>query len=319
MKTDLAATLTEGRRVDSVFSLRARELRSTRHGEAYLALELADRSGTIAGVMFKPDALAASIPAGTVVHVLGIVTTYRGVKRISIDDMRPAERYDVSDLLPRSARERKESVKELRRLVEMVEDPGLSRLLRTVFGDVTFFRSFAALPASIVEHHAGIGGLLEHTVAVATACVGYQPVCPGLDRDLLLAGALLHDVGVVDAIRLGTGFEPTVEGRMLGHAVLGERRVNAACAALRDVLSVEKAAHLSHLVLSHHRSDFGYAVAPSSLEALVLSHIDALDREASAFAGALKGALRAEEEWTDASNQFGRPLYAGGASGLRTA
>jgi 3'-5' exoribonuclease len=318
MKTQLATSLVEGQHVDSVFAMRARELRSTRHGEAYLAMEFADRSGAVAGVMFKPDTAALAIPAGTVVCVQGVVTTYRGVMRISVDDMRPAERYDVADLLPRSTRERKEAVAELRRLVDAVRDPGLSRLVRSVFRDAAFFRSFASLPASVAEHHAYIGGLLEHTLAVATACAAYQTVHPGLDRDLLLAGALLHDAGIVDAIRLGAGFELTTEGRMLGHAVLGERRVRQACASLGDAVSAETATHLSHLMLSHHGND-DEAVAPCSLEALVLSRIDALDREAAAFASSLKGALRAEEEWTDASNPFGRPLYAGDAARLRSA
>jgi 3'-5' exoribonuclease len=319
MKTELAASLVEGQRVDSVFSIRARELRSTRQGEAYLAFEFSDRSGSVAGVMFKPDAAALAIPAGTVVCVQGVVTTYRGVKRISVDGMRPADRYDVADLLPRSTRERKEAVAELRRLAGAIRDPGLSRLVRSVFADASFFRSFASLPASVAEHHACIGGLLEHTLAVAAACAAYQAVVPGLDRDLLLAGALLHDVGVVDTIRLGTGFELTDEGRLLGHAVLGERRVREACSALQGTLGGETATHLSHLVLSHHGGGDDRAVAPCSLEALVLSRIDAMDREAAAFRCALKGALRAEEEWTHASNAFGRSLYAGDAARLRTA
>lgn len=319
MKTELAASLVEGRRVDSVFSMRARELRSTRHGEAYLAMELADRSGTIPGVMFRPDPSALSVPAGTVVRVQGVVTTYRGMKRISVEGLSPAERYDVADLLPRSARERKEAVKELRRLAESIGDAGLSRVVRSIFGEPALFRLFAALPASVSGHHVCVGGLLEHTIAVAKACAAYQAVCPNLDYDLLVAGALLHDVGVVDAIRLGAGFEITTEGRLLGHAVLGERRVNAACSAVGEALSSERAAHLSHLVVSHHAGGCGSSVEPCSLEALVLSRIDALDRDAAAFEGALKGALRADEEWTDSSNPFGRSLYVGDAARRKTA
>lgn len=319
MKTQLAASLVEGQRVDSVFSMRQRELRSTRHGEAYLAMEFADRSGLVAGVMFKPDPTALAIPSGTVVRVQGVVTTYRGVMRISVDDMRPAERYDVADLLPRSTREREEAVAELRRLVEAIREPGLSRLVRSVFRDPAFFRSFTSLPASVTDHHAYVGGLLEHTLAVATTCVAYQAVLPGLDRDVLLAGALLHDAGIVDAIRLDGGFELTVEGRMIGHALLGERRLRHACHSLGDAVPAETATHLSHLVLSHHGGQDGGSVAPCSLEALVLSRVDALDREVGAFAGALRGALRAEEEWTGAENPFGRQLYAGGVARLRSA
>lgn len=309
MKTQLASALVEGQRVDTVFSLRARELRSTRYGEAYLSLEFADRSGVVGGVMFKPTHEAESIPAGTVVRVRGVVTVYRGVKRVSVDDMRPAERYDVTDLLPRSHRERKQSVKQLRGLADSIRDAGLSRLVKSVFGDPAFFRSFASLPASVDGHRVYVGGLLEHTVSVATACRPWLEAYPELDADVLLAGALLHDIGIVDAIRLGPGFEHTEEGRLLGHAVLGARRIEKASEPFVGAIGRERLTHLSHLVLSHHAED-GSALAPRSLEALVVSRADALEREASSFREALRGALRVEETWTDDANRFGRSLYA---------
>lgn len=318
MKTDLAAALVEGQRVDTVFSLRSRELRSTRYGEAYLSLEFADRSGAIGGVMFKPTHETESIPAGTVVRVRGVVTVYRGVKRVSVDDMRPTEQYDVTDLLPRSPRERKQSVKHLRALTDSIRDAALSRLVRSVFEDPGFFRAFAALPASVTEHRVYVGGLLEHAVAVTTACRACLDAYSDLDGDVLLAAALLHDIGVVDSIRLGSGFEQTAEGRLLGHAVLSERRIERASAPFVDVIGRERLTHLAHIVLSHH-ADEGGGPAPRSLEALVLSRVDALDREASSFSEALRGALRVEEQWTDAANRFGRSLYASGRYRVRSA
>ncbi|MCX8006635.1 MAG: HD domain-containing protein [Coriobacteriia bacterium] len=315
MKTQLAAALVEGQRVDTVFSIRARELRSTRHGEAYLALELADRSGIVPGVMFKPPRTAEGIPAGTVVRVSGVVTSFRGVRRISVEEMRIAEDYDVGDLLPRSTREASEAVQQLRELVKAIRDPAIATVVKAVFADKRFFRAFSRSPASVADHHAYVGGLLDHTVAVASVCEAYAGVCPGLDRDLLVAGALLHDIGVVDAIRVGAGFELTREGRLLGHAVLGERRLTQASTGIRP----EIAAHLSHLVLSHHRDGEQSAPHPCTLEALVLSHIDAADRDADSFSAALTGAMRVEEEWTDSSNRFGRPLYAAATERLRTA
>ncbi|MDI6712451.1 MAG: HD domain-containing protein [Anaerosomatales bacterium] len=318
MKTELAAALVEGQRVDTVFSLRTRELRSTRYGEAYLSLEFADRSGAIGGVMFKPTHEAESIPAGTVVHVRGVVTAYRGVKRVSVEDMRPAERYEIADLLPRSPRERKQAVKQLRALADSIRDAALARLVKAVFGDAAFFRAFAALPASVADHRVYVGGLLEHTVAVASACRACVEQYPDADADLLLAGALLHDIGIVDSIRLGSGFEQTTEGRLLGHPILGERRVASACERLTGSVDRERMTHLAHLVLSHHGDDGGW-LAPCSLEALVLSRVDALDRDASSFTAAVRGALRVEEEWTDSGNRFGRPLYAAAGARARSA
>lgn len=310
MERVYAAALREGARVDAVFSLRAKEMRAARTGEAYLSLELADKSGRISGIMFRPGREAESVPVGTVVRVRGTVTAFRGVLRVSVDRLRPVAEYDPRDLLPASTRDEKELVAELRDLVRAVGDKHLAAVLRTVFGDAAFMRRFRQCPASQSHHHACIGGLLEHTVSVAGVCRQIALRYPHVDADLLIAGALLHDIGKVDELSFEAGIQYTDEGRLLGHVVLGERRVSAAITELGNV-PAGLSTRLLHVLLSHHGElEWGSPKRPSTLEALVLHHADNLDAKTVGFIEAASSAGMVDEPWTDASNLFRRPLYA---------
>lgn len=310
MKRQLAVGLKEGDRIDSVFALRSKQLRAARTGEAYLSLEFADRSGRIAGVMFRPPRDAQDVPAGAVVGVCGVVTTFRGSTRVSVESMRPAKRFDARDLMPMSDRDQDELLASLRELVGSVRDPGLKAVLRGVFGQRSFMARFRQCPASASYHHACAGGLLEHTVDVATLCRELSRLYPSIDADLLIAGALLHDIGKVDELAYDVAIDYTDEGRLLGHVVLGERRVRRAVEACGERVPPEVAMCLSHVVLAHHGElEWGAPKRPSSLEALILHHADNLDAKAVGFIEASKSASRVDEPWTDGGNLFRRPLY----------
>lgn len=311
MKATYIGQLKEGAAVDTVFALRSKELRATRTNEAYLSMELADRSGRMSAVMFRPDRVAEGIPSGAVVSIKGTATVYRGVLRISVDTMRPATEYSLDDMLPSGNRDGLEVVAELRALVRSVKEPGLSALLRGVFGDKPFFQRFKECPAAQTYHHAYVGGLLEHTVAVATICDCLAGLYPDVDRDLLVTGALLHDIGKVDELSLSTSIEYTDAGRLLGHVVLGERRVQAAVQAMKGKIDPGIAVRLSHVLISHHGElEWGSPKRPSTLEALILHHADNTDAKAAGFMEAARSAALVEEPWTDSMNLFRRPLYA---------
>ncbi len=176
-------------------------------------------------------------------------------------------------------------------------------LLREVF-----LASFRTCPASQTYHHAYIGGLLEHTVAVASLCDELAPRYDGVDAPLLVTAALLHDIGKVDELTYDTGIGYTDEGRLTGHVVLGAMRVREA--ARRARLDRQTLMKLEHAILSHHGElEWGSPKRPSTLEALILHHVDNLDAKAAGFASLLKGASSIEESWTDAANLFRRPLY----------
>lgn len=311
MERTFIEMLQAGDRVDADFALRAKEMRAARTGEAYLTMELADRTGSMPGVMFRPGSDAITAPAGTVVRVRGMVTSYRGMLRISVERLRPVAQFDPAQILPSGTRDAEELIAALRRLVASVTSPTLKAVLLAVFGDREFMQRFKLCPAAQTYHHAYLGGLLEHTVSVASLCVSLSDLYPHADRDLLVASALLHDIGKVDELEFGTDIRYTDEGRMIGHLLLGERRVRRAIESLGDQVSADLATRLSHVLLSHHGElEWGSPKRPCMLEALMLHHADNLDAKTAGFIAASAGAGLVEESWTDAGNLFRRPLWA---------
>jgi len=304
--------VTEGMRLEASLMLRSKELRIARNGDPYLWLEVSDRTGSMQAVMFRPSTDAASIPVGTVAHIEGTVTSYRGRRRVSVERLSAAERWDPADLLGEGNRPAEEALAEFRSLAASVRDRGLRSVLRRVFGDEVFLRRFSECPASQGQHHVIVAGLLEHTISVASlcdsACVRYH----GMDRDLLLTAALLHDVGRVDELAYSAGVSRTDEGRLLGHVTLGLRRIHDA--AGRSPLDDGRRARLEHAIAAHHGEAAG-GVAARTAEALLLQQIDRLDTVADGFSGVVAAAARADESWTDAANPFGRELMLGGMAG----
>jgi 3'-5' exoribonuclease len=310
MKEQYVKGLVEGEAVDSVFALRSRDLRPTRTGESYLAMELADRSGRIPAVMFGARAGEGAVPVGSVVRVRGTVTSFRGQRRISADWLAIEDGADSADLLAAGLRDTDELLGFLESLMGEVRHPGLRAVLARVFGDAAFMERFARCPAAQTHHHAYVGGLLEHTVSVAATCQAVGQGYDAVDADLLLAAALLHDIGKVDELAFETSIEYTDQGRLIGHVVLGERRVADAMAHVGEVLPRTMALRLSHVLLSHHGElEWGSPKRPCTLEALVLHHVDNLDAKIAGFLTAVTGANGLEDRWTDADNLFRRPLF----------
>lgn len=311
MKSQYAAELAEGCTVDTTFVVRAKEMRATRSGEAFLSLELADCTGQVPAVWFRPSPALASVPVSTVVQVRGTVTRYRKVKRVSVESLHPRESWDPADFLQRGPRDEAELLAALRRLVASVSDPDLAAVLRRVFGDKPFFSAFKSCPGAQSYHHAYLGGLLEHTVAVATLCEQLAESYACVQRDVLVAAALVHDIGKVEELACETSIEYTDEGRLIGHVVLGMRRIADAARRCNLDSNGDTLLRLEHAVLSHHGElEWGSPKRPSTLEALLLHHADNLDAKASGFSALMSRASRAEEAWTDASNLFRRPLHA---------
>jgi len=309
MKEQYVRDLGEGMRVDSLFALRSRDIRSARTGDPYLSLEVSDCSGAIPAVMFRPSSAEESLPIGSVVRVRGVVTTYRGVRRVSIDALRPVETFDPRDLLPASLRDREEMLGELRAAVKRIRDARLRGVARAVFGAPGFIDRFASCPAGSGRHHAYVGGLLEHTLAVAALCETLAASYPQADHDLLLAAALLHDVGKTEEISFDAAFEYTDAGRLVGHVVLGERIVSRAIDGLARPMPEDLALRLLHAILAHHgEREWGAPCQPCSLEALLLHHADNLDAQVAAFLGAVSGAAILEQTWSDRGSAFGRAL-----------
>ena len=297
--------------VVGIFALRSCSKRIKSNGEPYLNLELGDSSGRLPAVYWGNDAAAlfAELETTEVVHVQGVINEYRDKPQVVVGSIRPASQSEIegSELLPRGPFSAEELETRLRSRFASIEDPFLRRLLESIFGDVDFLEKFLRRPAGKLWHGAYLGGLAEHTLNVAAICDFVAPMFPLCRRDLLVAGALLHDIGKVDELRNGVQFDYSVEGRLVGHIVIGERRVHAAILKMSD-FPKELAWEVSHLILSHHGSgEMGSPVVPKTIEASILHHADLLESQANAFSHVVSRDLEKSgsfSEWVKPASRF---------------
>jgi len=263
------AELAEDRVVEGVFAVSKKRRLRTKAGAPYLALELVDPSGRIeARVWNDVELLDRRFAEGDAVRVLGRVERFRNRLQLDVRAIEAAAEADPAALTPGLRRDGDELDGFLEFLAAEIAHAGLSALVSSFLEDATLRRGLRTLPAAPDGHHGYAGGLLEHTVGVATLCRETAQLHPRLRADLLLAAALLHDVGRTLELGPGPAFQPTEEGRLLGHVHLGLRMIEARAPALATAARAE----LLHAVASHHD-----ARAARTAEAAVLYHANQLD------------------------------------------
>jgi len=266
--------LAEDRTVEGVYAVTRKERRRTRAGAPYLALELADASGRIeARVWSDVELLDRRFAEGDAVRVLGRVERFGGRLQVQVRAVEAAEDADPASLTPALRRDADELDGFLEFLAAEIAHPGLATAVGAFLGDGEVRRALRSLPAAGADgHHGYAGGLLEHTVGVATLCRETAQLHPRLRSDLLLAASLLHDVGRTLELGPGPAFRQTDEGRLLGHVHLGLRLIEERARGLeQDVL-----AELLHAVGCHHDRQ-----AAKTAEAAVLYHANQLDAQAA--------------------------------------
>jgi 3'-5' exoribonuclease len=266
------AQLEENRTVEGVYAVARKQRLRTRNGAAYLALELVDPSGRIdARVWNDVELLDARFAEGDAVRVLGRVERFRDTLQLDVRTIEPAAGVDPATMAPALRRDADELEGFLEFLVAELSHGGLHAAVeRTLDADTR--TALRALPATIDGHHSYAGGLLEHTVGVATLCRETAQLHQRLRHDLLLAAALVHDVGRVRELGRGPVFRQTEEGRLLGHVHLGLRTIEERSAELDSGVRAE----LLHAVASHHD-----VRAARTAEAFVLYHANQLDAVAA--------------------------------------
>ena len=267
------ADLAENRVVEGTYAVARKERRRTRTGSDYLALELVDPSGKIeARVWNDVELLDARFGEGDAVRVLGRVDKYRDRLQLDVRSLEPAEGQDPSELTPSLRRDADELDGFLEFLGAEITHAGLKTLVGRFLADERFRVRLRELPANPGAHHDYAGGLLEHTVAVATLCRETAQVHQRLRHDLLVAAAILHDAGRTLELGRGPSFTPTEEGRLLGHVQLGIRLIESQAGGLeRGVL-----AEVVHAVAVHHDGR-----TARTAEAAVLYHANQLDAVAA--------------------------------------
>lgn len=313
MPKQLVSELEPGGEVKSVFVVARKELRKTKAGAPYLALELADKSGKVDARVWDnalryKDAFAEQ----DYIAVSGRVEKYREQVQVVVNSLRRCsdDEVDVSDFLRVVGTDRVALEGELRQAAEEIGNLHLKGLLLAFLNDPEFMRLFTSAPAAKNYHHPYIGGLLEHTASTVRICRLLCDLYPDIDRDLLVAAAMLHDIGKVHELAYEKAIDYTDAGRFLGHLLLADQMLREKMAGMPS-FPPELALRLRHAVLSHHGElEWGSPKRPKTLEAIVLHHVDNLDAKVNSFREIVERSVESESPWTDVKNLFKRPLYA---------
>lgn len=320
MKT-LVKELKPGTEIADFFICSRKSVRASRNGSNYLALKLTDASGGIEARMWDvSQAVIDSFEKGDIVRVAGSVTEDEYGTQLKISEIRQAhadDDYSLESLLPSSPRDVDEMEAEFTAIREGIANERLRELLDEVFSTDIQYRAFCEAPAAKGMHHNYIHGLLEHTIDVCRIADALADLYPEVNRDLLVTGAILHDIGKTVEFKYTTAIDYSDPGRLLGHIVLGERIV---AKAIRNINEREQEAfpkelelQLLHLILSHHGElEYGSPQKPQTLEAFFLNHADDINAKANVFAQAR---AEAQGDWTDYHRVLDRFLYLKQAEG----
>ena len=281
------ATFDEGRSFDGFFLVLSKQQRSTKTNKPYLNLSLGDKTGQIEARVWDPadPRIAKDFNQGDIVKVRGTATRFDDRNQMKVEQLRLAalREVDKADLLPATTCDVDQLWSQLEATIEGFANPDLKRLLKALLADPAVAQAYREAPAARQLHHAWLGGLLEHVISLLGLARSVAAHYPLLDRDLLLTGVILHDIGKIRELTWDVGFDYSVEGVLLGHIQMGVDLVEKTIAGLPDFPERLRAL-VVHMILSHHgKLEFGSPKLPMIPEALVLNFVDDLDAKMQAM------------------------------------
>lgn len=310
MKASYVADLAPDQTITSFFLVCEKEIRSTREGKAYLRLELSDRSGSIEARMWdRFEDSAGTIRRDDIVKVQARVEAYRNRMQLALDRLRLAEpaEVDLADFFPCTKEDVEKLYAELQSCAASIPNPWLRRLTEDVLADPVIAAKLKRAPAAKMMHHAYLGGLLEHVVSLCGLCRVVAERYPETDAGLLLAGAILHDIGKIDELSYERSIGYTTSGQLLGHIVMEIETVSKRIDAIPN-FPAEIKTLVQHMLISHHgQYAFGSPKLPMFREALLLHYLDDLDSKMAAIR-AVFASDKGDGEWTERSSALDRRL-----------
>ncbi|MBN2477051.1 MAG: HD domain-containing protein [Pirellulales bacterium] len=305
--------------VDEVFLASAKQLRPNRSGNLYLQVELSDRTGAISARMWNAtEGVYKSFGDGDYVRVEGTAQLFQGAMQLIATRLAKVDPQEVNeDDFTRVAQV--EVDKLLLRLGEMLRgmaNPHLQNLAECFLLDEAFMAKFTRAPAGIKNHHAYHGGLLQHVVGLMEVVLRICPCYPQIDRDLLLTGAFLHDIGKIDELGYDREMVYTDEGQLIGHLVMAvgmlEEKVREAEKLSGEPMPEETVLRIKHMLVSHHGEyEFGSPKLPMTLEAVALCFLDNLDAKINSFDQLMRDDPNVDSPWTHYHPNLSRKLYKG--------
>jgi 3'-5' exoribonuclease len=294
-------TLSKNDQIDHFLVIRKIELRSTRAGKDFLSLDVGDKTASLnANIWDGFTEIAAGGKTGDVVKVLGAVEEYQGnlqIKVASIKLARPSDNVSPRDFLPESNRDFEEMKKEFDKKIKSITNNFLSKLLKQIF-IAEVYDNFCIAPAGKSWHHAYVHGLLEHTLEIIKICELISEFHPELNRDLLVSGAILHDIGKIEELSYDIAFDYTDKGKLIGHIVIASNLVRDEIKTIPG-FPIELENNLIHLILSHQgKLEHASPVVPKTAEAIALYQADELSAKVNAYKNVLESEIRGDSNWT---------------------
>jgi 3'-5' exoribonuclease len=293
--------LIKGDSLNHFLLVKKSELRTTKTKKEYLSLELGDQSAALAANMWENfEETAGSVKVGDVVKVTGSIDEFQGTPQIRISSIiaaNPSDNVSPKDFLPKSKRNLKEMEEEFRRRREKISSKELKELMHKIFNEERYSKYIQA-PAGKSWHHGYIHGLLEHTLEIVKICDLMCDFHSELNRDLLICGAMLHDLGKITELSYDPVFEYTDKGKLIGHIVIGAIIIEEESSMIKN-FPVELKINLLHLVLSHQgKLEHASPVVPKTIEAIALYQADELSAKVNAYKNALLSEMKSDSKWT---------------------
>jgi len=312
MSKKFISQFNSGNTIDDIFLVQSRELRTTKNGSLYIQAQLADRTGMIEGRMWDASAsFFESLGNDAFLRVKGRTEIYQNRIQLIIKNISKTDQEDIrlEDYLPGTEKDVNEMFSELKQIAGSIKQPHLQKLLNLFFSDNDFCKNFCSAPAAVQYHHAFLGGVLEHTLSVAKLGVKIAPLYPTLNRDLLICGIILHDIGKISELCYEKNFHYSDEGQLIGHLISGvlmvEEKVKQIDGFPKTLLDL-----LRHMILSHHGEyEWGSPKLPMTVEAIALHYLDNIDAKIHAFNKAIAGDKDSSDNWTGYNKMFERKLF----------
>ena len=302
-----------GDQVSAPFLVTEKNMTFSQKGAPYLSLRLRDKTGEIEGRIWdRVSELESLFKKGDIIHIQSRAASFKNVLQLSITNLKKVDsnEIDLTNFSPASKSDIQQMFNDMMLFIDSVQNTFLKSLLLSFFNDLEITDKFKQAPAAKGFHHVCLGGLLEHTLSVVRlldhTAAHYHNI---IDRDLLIAGGILHDIGKIHELTYDTIIEYSDEGRLIGHIVMGLEMLDQRIASVAG-FPKDMAMKLRHIIISHHgEMEFGSPKRPKTLEALVIHHIDDLDAKINAFQSHIETFNNEDNDWTPFHKLLERYIY----------